>query len=357
MKKTVDRKGFTIVELVIVIAVIAVLAAVLIPTFADVISKAKDSKATQEAKNAYTQFMIENAQEGELSRFYIFKSDNKRYVTLIDGAVKGIYRTKEKAVDAIISELDDKSGDTPVYSAIPTNIKNLFEVEFGEPDSSQPSSPDDGETGDFDGVSLDYGNKYESNSSKTLVSTTENVYLYGGENVVLKNNDDYVLELVMIRDDGSSVSVNSIYAKDKPISNVAPSNGWYGVVISKIDGSEFNFEKGDSKLLGDYAKVIVPLEPEYSDSGLIVGFSTRFVNVYLETGDKITIKDGYRWVRAKTDGIRQFQIYYGWTCAPEIQSFLEGWTYFSISINNQSSFEGDYSLNLYDYITIERARG
>ena len=38
-----NKKGFTIVELVIVIAVIAVLAAVLIPTFADVISKAKDS--------------------------------------------------------------------------------------------------------------------------------------------------------------------------------------------------------------------------------------------------------------------------------------------------------------------------
>lgn len=49
-----NRKGFTIVELVIVIAVIAILAGVLIPTFAGVTSKAKDSKALQEAKNAYT---------------------------------------------------------------------------------------------------------------------------------------------------------------------------------------------------------------------------------------------------------------------------------------------------------------
>ena len=48
-----NKKGFTIVELVIVIAVIAILAGVLIPTFAGIVSKAKDSKALQEAQNAY----------------------------------------------------------------------------------------------------------------------------------------------------------------------------------------------------------------------------------------------------------------------------------------------------------------
>lgn len=48
-----NKKGFTIVELVIVIAVIAILAGVLIPTFAGIVSKANDSKALQEATNAY----------------------------------------------------------------------------------------------------------------------------------------------------------------------------------------------------------------------------------------------------------------------------------------------------------------
>ena len=46
-----NRKGFTLVELVIVIAVVAVLAAVMIPTFSDIIKKANISKDTQAVRN------------------------------------------------------------------------------------------------------------------------------------------------------------------------------------------------------------------------------------------------------------------------------------------------------------------
>ena len=60
--KTHRKKGFTIVELVIVIAVIAILAAVLIPTFTGVINSAKESKALQAARNLWTKYTVANAQ-------------------------------------------------------------------------------------------------------------------------------------------------------------------------------------------------------------------------------------------------------------------------------------------------------
>lgn len=53
MKKT-NRKGFTIVELVIVIAVIAILAGVLMPTFASVVKKATIAYDTSLVKNRNT---------------------------------------------------------------------------------------------------------------------------------------------------------------------------------------------------------------------------------------------------------------------------------------------------------------
>ena len=52
-----NKKGFTIVELVIVIAVIAILAGVLIPTFSGLVQKAQDSAAIQEARNKYTEYV------------------------------------------------------------------------------------------------------------------------------------------------------------------------------------------------------------------------------------------------------------------------------------------------------------
>ncbi len=63
--KNNKKRGFTIVELVIVIAVIAILAAVLIPTFSNVIAKANESKALQEARNMYYDWLASNDADGK----------------------------------------------------------------------------------------------------------------------------------------------------------------------------------------------------------------------------------------------------------------------------------------------------
>ena len=68
-----NRKGFTIVELVIVIAVIGILATVLVPTFGTVISDAKNASNLQGAKNVYTNYVSKHADaEGvDISNCYV----------------------------------------------------------------------------------------------------------------------------------------------------------------------------------------------------------------------------------------------------------------------------------------------
>ena len=54
-----NKKGFTIVELVIVIGVIGILSAILIPTFANLTTEAQKAARKQQASDAYTAYLVE----------------------------------------------------------------------------------------------------------------------------------------------------------------------------------------------------------------------------------------------------------------------------------------------------------
>ena len=83
MNKKNNRKGFTIVELVIVIAVIAILATVLVPTFGNVIDKANASKNLQAARNELTNYMVDHAQDGAAN--LIIKTADNAYFVVVNG--------------------------------------------------------------------------------------------------------------------------------------------------------------------------------------------------------------------------------------------------------------------------------
>lgn len=84
-----NKKGFTIVELVIVIAVIAILAGVLIPTFAGVTTKAKKSAALQEARNLYTEYLaFENGEVDETVYLKVTSNGDVYYFVVEDNKLQ-----------------------------------------------------------------------------------------------------------------------------------------------------------------------------------------------------------------------------------------------------------------------------
>lgn len=98
MKKLLNKKGFTIVELVIVIAVIAILAAVLIPTFSNVVDSAKETATLQEAKGTLDSYIGVMSSNGDSlpdgTVFIVYENDTaaETNATLLDKKnVSGAY--------------------------------------------------------------------------------------------------------------------------------------------------------------------------------------------------------------------------------------------------------------------------
>ena len=59
MKKKANKKGFTIMEMLIVVAIIAVLAAIAIPTFNGALTKSKEAADVANIRAAYAEIMVD----------------------------------------------------------------------------------------------------------------------------------------------------------------------------------------------------------------------------------------------------------------------------------------------------------
>lgn len=125
MSKNKKRRGFTIVELVIVIAVIAVLAAVLIPTFSGLIEKAKNSAATQEALGAYTEYIINHAQEGNIPEYAFYKTDGKT-VVIKNGQAFAVCETEEEAVKTAFDNPETVENEAEGMALNSTSVNGMY---------------------------------------------------------------------------------------------------------------------------------------------------------------------------------------------------------------------------------------
>lgn len=66
MKKILTKKGFTLIELIVVIAILAILAAILIPSITNYITEAENARDSANARGHYSELVLIAATGGTL---------------------------------------------------------------------------------------------------------------------------------------------------------------------------------------------------------------------------------------------------------------------------------------------------
>ena len=135
MNKKNNRKGFTIVELVIVIAVIAILATVLVPTFGDVIAKAQNTAAIQEAKTMHTNYVanVDYADGDVAEEDLIIKTEKGKYVAVVDSALTDTaYDTVAELIAAVTGVTFTETTGDPAVTTTYYWLVDASAVEAGE---------------------------------------------------------------------------------------------------------------------------------------------------------------------------------------------------------------------------------
>lgn len=302
MKRNNQKRGFTIVELVIVIAVIAILAAVMIPTFANLVKKANESSDIQAARNMNTflaaanalgevnsildvydafedsGYAVENYKPLYKDRSYYYDKEYNQ-ILYVDENLKVIYPTEHKgddvtnrplmALDMSAPASTQPTGDNYKYDTttktMTATVKNAAEYAFVIDEYNQAAV---GTT-----LNLTINGTIDMKGAKTIIEEAKgDIKITGSNNAVIKN----------ITSNYSTTSTdNAAQTPSQYNATALIGKTTYNVTIENI-----TFENLNVKNI-------------YSTASFLVGTSTGggFLTV-----DNVTIKDstlvGHRWVGA-----------------------------------------------------------
>ena len=287
MKKT-NKKGFTIVELVIVIAVVAILAAVLIPTFVSVTKKANESNDVQAARNMNTFLATAKVTDGVdsiLDVYDIFEDSGysvENYKPLYSG--RHYYYDKQYNQIVYVNEEDGKiiypaehkgetRGDHDWFSLSMSVAKTKEPAVFTDDNNVITATATKAE--EYAYVIEEYNKKIEQNKKVELTLTiTKDIDLMGatcaikeakgtitikgeGANpVVIKNvtsnvlldsdathnasgiKADYYSGGIIAKISGGTVTIQNVVFENIHVKT--PTAGQVGVVIGVINGAGIN---------------------------------------------------------------------------------------------------------------------
>lgn len=235
MMKRSTEKGFTVVELVIVVAVIAILAAVLVPTFSEVVRNAKVSKDVSLCKNANIALATHEATDGKPKR--------------VSDAIEGISDD-----GFVLNRLIPVAEDCYMVYDLTNNrfalLDSEFDIVYSETEISNNLYLLTGDQNTIDKAKLN-----ETYSFKYLITTNENLTLDNSFdarlivdcNVTLKTDNTECF----IFTDGGNIVVNAPQATITHVGNADT------VTVDKVSGNSYHVQGTVNELILRSGRVVV----------------------------------------------------------------------------------------------------